>query len=390
MITEVLSGADQPDRLAKAVEGKRFGLLTNPTGINRRFESTWEICSKLTGAKLTALFACEHGIRGQRQAGVLFDDEIHDSLGIPVFSLYGKHKKPTLEMLELVDAIVFDIQDLGVRFYTYVTTLVYLLEGCAAAGKSVIVLDRPNPLGGSICEGGLLEPGYESMVGAWRLPFRSGLTIGETALYVNAQFKQPCDLQVIPLQGWNRTMEFPETGLPWIMPSPNMPTMDTVRVYAGTCMVEGTNLSEGRGTTKPFEMIGAPWLDGSAVCNVMNGLGLPGVHFQPLYFTPTFSKHEGELCGGVRLFVLDPASFQSVKTGLHLLECVQQLYPEQFEWLPPVSEGGRYFIDLLTGSDELRKSLHELGGRENVEAKWNSQMKQWRQLREPFLLYGEV
>jgi uncharacterized protein YbbC (DUF1343 family) len=389
MTAEVLSGADQPEWIERALDGKRFGLLTNPTGVNRRFESTWEQCSKMTRAKLTALFACEHGIRGQRQAGVLFDDEMDEALGIPVYSLYGKYKKPTLEMLESVDAVVFDIQDLGVRFYTYLTTLIYVLEGCAAAGKSVLVLDRPNPLGGAAYEGGLLEPGFESMVGACRIPFRSGLTIGETALYVNSQLEKPCDLQVIPLQGWNRQMEFPDTGLPWIMPSPNMPTMDTVRVYAGTCLFEGTNLSEGRGTTKPFEMLGAPWLDGSLVSKEINRLGLPGVHIQPLYFTPTFSKHQGELCGGVRLFVQDPTVFQSVKTGLHLLECVQRLYPEQFEWLPPAAEGRRFFIDLLTGSDELRKSLHEPNGRERVETKWNNQMKEWSQLRESFLMYGE-
>ncbi|MNI56465.1 hypothetical protein D3C73_1114710 [compost metagenome] len=253
----------------------------------------------------------------------------------------------------------------------------------------MVVLDRPNPLGGVTYEGGLMEPGYESMVGSCRIPFRSGLTIGEAALYVNAQLEQPCDLQVIPLQGWNRNMEFPETGLPWIMPSPNMPTMNSVRVYAGTCLFEGTNVSEGRGTTRPFEYIGAPWIDGHLVSKEMNQLGLPGLHVQPTYFTPTFSKHQGELCGGVMLFVLDPSAYESVKSGLHLLACVQRLYPEQFAWLPPYREGGRSFIDLLTGSDELRTTLHESGGLERIDLKWNEQMEEWGLIRQPFLLYKE-
>jgi uncharacterized protein YbbC (DUF1343 family) len=292
-------------------------------------------------------------------------------------------------MLEGLDAIVYDIQDLGVRFYTYLTTLIYMLKACAVAGKELIVVDRPNPLGGVRSEGGLMEPEYESMIGSCRIPFRSGLTIGETAAYVNAQLEKPCDLTVIPMLGWTRRMEYPETGLPWLQPSPNMPTMNTVRVYAGTCMFEGTNVSEGRGTTRPFEFIGAPWMDGVRVSGELNRQGLPGVYAHPVYFTPTFSKHQGELCSGVQLFVQDPSVYDSVGTGLRLLECVGRLHPNEFEWLPPYREGGKAFIDLLTGSDRVRTRLLARGGLVEIEASWSKQIEEWQRLREPFLLYRE-
>ncbi|WP_338012178.1 DUF1343 domain-containing protein [Paenibacillus beijingensis] len=341
------------DRLAACghpyLKGRRIGLVTNPTGITADFRTSVDVCSQLADAELTALFACEHGLYGQRQAGEKFGDETDERLGIPVFSLYGEHKKPTAEMLQTVDTVIFDIQDLGVRFFTYLSTLMYVMEMCALHGKSLLVLDRPNPLGGTAVEGGLLRKGYESMVGAWTMPIRTGMTIGELARMANDLRGLKCELDVIPLEGWTRAMEFTDTGLPWMMPSPNMPALDTVRVYAGTCFFEGTNLSEGRGTTRPFEWIGAPWIDGRQLAERMNGLGLAGVHFHPVYATPTFSKHQGVLCGGARLFVSDTAAYESVRTGLALLYEVQRLYPDRFEWLAPPKEGSRYFIDLLTG-----------------------------------------
>jgi uncharacterized protein YbbC (DUF1343 family) len=379
------------DRLAEAGEtwlaGLRIGLLTNPTGVNAGFVPTIELCARLKRCRLTALFACEHGIRGERQAGVLFEDERDERLGVPVFSLYspaGKRFRP--HMLEAVDAVLFDIQDVGVRFYTYLSTLQMALEACAAAGKPLVVLDRPNPLGGG-GEGGLLEPGFESFVGAARLPIRTGLTIGETALYLNSLLKQPCELKVLPLKGWRRGMAYEETGLPWMLPSPNMPSPETVRVYAGTCLFEGTNVSEGRGTTRPFEIVGAPWVDGERLARELNGRGLPGVHAQPWHFTPTFSKHQGELCGGVRLFVTEPQAFRPVATGLHLLDAVRTLFPDKFEWLPPYREGGRPFIDLLAGSALVRTALGEPHGLERILRAWERDEAQWRELRRPFLLY---
>ncbi|MEF3307090.1 exo-beta-N-acetylmuramidase NamZ family protein [Paenibacillus sp. GYB003] len=384
----VFSGADRLARsAAQYLDGKRFGLLTNHTGITRDFRSTIDVCASQSAGKLTAMFACEHGIRGERQAGVLFEDEVDPELGITVYSLYGKHRAPTPDMLEPLDAIVFDFQDLGVRFFTYLTTLIYTMQACAKAGKELIVLDRPNPLGGLQVEGGLLREGFQSMVGGWKIPFRTGLTIGEFARLVNDQSGMNCNLQVVPLEGWTRDMEFPQTGLPWTMLSPNMPTMDTARVYAGTCLFEGTNLSEGRGTTRPFEQIGAPWLNGKRVAEAMNKRGLPGVVFHPVYFTPMFSKHQGAICSGIQVYVTDPKTYQPVRTGLYLVEQVQKMHPDHFAWLPPFKEGSKSFIQLLTGSDVVPQTLHEPGAGEKIADEWDKEAAEWAKTREPYLLY---
>ena len=386
----VRTGADQlVDWAARHLNGARIGLLTNPTGVNGQFRSTIDVCADLTSVKLAALYACEHGIRGERQAGVLFEDETDSRLGIPVFSLYGKNKKPTADMLEHVDAVLFDIQDLGVRFYTYMTTMLYMMEACAKAGKTFVLLDRPNPLGGNVCEGGMLVPGFESMVGGFAVPFRTGLTLGEFAGYANAGLQPACDLRVVPLEGWSRDMEFPDTGLPWIMPSPNMPTMDTVRVYTGNCLFEGTNLSEGRGTTQPFEVVGAPWVDGAELSREMNRYGLPGVHFHPVTFTPMFSKHQGSLCGGVQTFVTDKNTYKSLESGLTLLHTITRMYPDRFEWIAPFKEGRKHFIDYLTGSDLVRTSISQESGLAGIVQRWSQEAEAWKRDREPFLLYGK-
>ncbi|MCI3918834.1 DUF1343 domain-containing protein [Paenibacillus sp. TRM 82003] len=379
--------ADSDPRVA----GRRVGLVTNPTGITSSFRTAPEVLASLPGVQLTALFACEHGLYGERQAGERFEDEVDDALGgVPVYSLYGSRRKaPDAETLADVDVVLFDIQDLGIRFYTYGTTLVYAMRACAAYGKPLLVLDRPNPLGGERAEGGLLAPGFESMVGAWRMPVRTGLTIGETALMANELLEIGCDVGVVKMTGWTRAMSYPETGLPWMLPSPNLPTIDSVRVYPGTCFFEGTNVSEGRGTTRPFEWIGAPWLDGRRTADAMNGLGLPGVRFHPAYATPTFSKHAGALCGGVRLFVVDAAAFEPVRVGLALLHTVARLHPERFEWLPPFREGMRPFIDLLTGGECVRLTLggDSDAGLERILTGWAWDAARWMEARTPYLLY---
>jgi uncharacterized protein YbbC (DUF1343 family) len=384
----VRTGADQLHEAAKSVfAGARVGLVTCAAALNSKFVSTVDSCAELKDAELTALFACEHGIRGERQAGVLFGDETDPRLGIPVFSLYGETKKPTEAMLAHVDAVLFDIQDIGVRFFTYLATLAYVMEACALSGKTLIILDRPNPFGGFCCEGGKLAPGYESFVGIAPIPFRTGMTIGEFALYMNDRLERKCDLKVVKLQGWRRTMEFDETGLPWVSTSPNTPTLDSCRVYPGTCLFEGTNVSEGRGTTRPFEMIGAPWLDGGMLAREMNGLRLPGVHFQPVYFTPAFSKHQGELCSGVQLYVTDKGTFRSVETGLRLVHHASRLAGDRFGWIPPFKEGRKPFIDYLTGSDLVRTKVQDEAGMERIVQLWNEDAEDWRREREPYLLY---
>lgn len=384
----IYSGADQLARAPSAyVDGKRFGLLSNQTGITRDYRSTIDVCVEQRAGTLAALFACEHGIRGERQAGVLFEDEVDPELHIPVYSLYGKHRAPTPEMLETVDALMLDYQDLGVRFFTYLTTLVYTMQACAKAGKELIVLDRPNPLGGSSVQGGILRDGYQSMVGVWKIPLLTGLTIGEFARLVNAESGMECNLTVVPLEGWVRGMEFPQTGMPWTMLSPNMPTMDAARVYPGTCLFEGTNLSEGRGTTRPFEQIGAPWMNGKRVAEAMNRLGLPGVVFHPVYFTPMFSKHQGALCSGVQLYVTEPRKLLQVRTGLCLLEQIRLLHPDECSWLPPYKEGSKPFIDLLTGSDVVRTTLQGAGAAERIADEWDREAAVWAKTRETHLLY---
>ncbi|OXM83234.1 exo-beta-N-acetylmuramidase NamZ family protein [Paenibacillus rigui] len=382
-------GADQlPSMGSKLLRNKRFALLTNPTGIDSKFRSTIDLCHQIDGAELTALFACEHGLRNEKQAGIYFEDELDPVYGIPVYSLYGTNRKPTAAMLQNIDAVVYDIQDLGIRFYTYLTTLVYMMQSCAEHKVELIVLDRPNPLGGCRIEGGLLEEGFFSMVGAWKMPVLSGMTIGEFARLVNSQLEQPCELQVVPLIGWNRSMEYPDTGLPWVMPSPNMPTIDTVRVYAANCLYEGTNVSEGRGTTKPFEMIGAPWMQHQRVCDAMNDMQLPGVWFQPVTFTPSFKKHTGLLCNGVMTYVTDKVQFRSAETGLRLLHQIQSMHPGEFDWYRG-NEEGLPFIDILTGSDQVRTTLHETGAVERIIAGWRKDCEAWKQLRKPYLLYEE-
>lgn len=388
----VQTGADRLGSLGwRYLQGKRYGLLTAPTGVTSDFVSTIDACADLQTGRLTALFACEHGIRGDRQFGVTFDDETDPVLGIPVYSLYSEsRRKPADYMLENLDAVVFDIQDLGIRFYTYLSTLIYAMQACAEFGKSFIVLDRPNPLGGTRWEGGLLEDGYQSMVGAWTIPVQTGMTIGEFALYVNDRLEQPCELYVVPMDGWKRGMTYYDTGLPWILPSPNMPTLDTVTVYAGNCVIEGTNLSEGRGTTKPYEMIGAPWLNARKLAKTLNGLSLPGVHFRPVTFSPTISKHKGELCEGVFTHVTDKTAYRSVTTGLYLLHHIIDQHGESFQWLPPYGKGedAKPFIDLLTGSDLVRRTVGEASGLRRIIDRWEEDCAAWREIREPYLLYG--
>ncbi|WP_225445648.1 exo-beta-N-acetylmuramidase NamZ domain-containing protein [Paenibacillus arenosi] len=387
-INKVRTGADQLSAIATdLLAGKRFGLLTNPTGINAQYRSTIDSCAAISEGKLTAFFACEHGLRSEKQAGIQFEDELDPVYGLPVYSLYGSNRKPTTSMLADLDVLIVDIQDLGIRFYTYLTTLIYVIEACAEHGVTLIVLDRPNPLGGTKVEGGLLNEQYRSMVGAWRMPMLTGMTIGEFARLINGQRDTPCDLKVIPLLGWNRKMEYSDTGLPWLMPSPNMPTIDTVRVYGGHCLFEGTNLSEGRGTTKPFELIGAPWLQSEKLCKVMNELQLPGVHFHPYTFTPMFSKHQGERCQGIFTYVTDRSTYQSVETGLHLVHYVMLLHEHNFEWLG--NEAGHPFIDLLTGDNRVRLQLHEAQGLNEIVESWSHDSTQWRESRKPFLLYEE-
>lgn len=348
----VNNGVDNICRIDNLLKDKKIGLITNPTGVNKNLESTIDIINK--NYNLCCLYSPEHGVRGNIQAGGKVKSYIDEETRKPVKSLYGASKKLTPEMLENIDVIIFDIQDVGARFYTYLYTMTYAMEGCKKKGIPFIVLDRINPLGGEKIEGTLLDKQFQSFVGKYPIPTRYGLTIGEFAKLVNIEENINCNLIVVPCSGWKRKLYYDETDLLWVMPSPNIPTIESAIAYIGTCVFEGTNLSEGRGTTKPFEIIGAPWLDAKKVINNMKNRNLQGVKLRQTYFRPTFSKHKDVDCNGIQIHITDRNSFQPFKTGLYILDEIRRNCSE-FQWLKPYKEGGHHFIDLLLGTDEIRE-----------------------------------
>ena len=378
-------GIDRIDDYLYLFEGKRVGLITNPTGVNSSLKSTIDILKEKT--HLVALFSPEHGIRGNIQAGEKLATYIDDKTGCTVYSLYGQTKRPTKEMLEQIDVLCIDIQDVGSRFYTYVYTMAYAMEACREYGKTFVVFDRPNPIGGYQVEGNILDLSFRSFIGYFPIPQRHGMTIGELAYLFNDAFGIGCDLTVIPMEGWSREMYWWDTGLLWVLPSPNMPTVNTAIVYNATCVFEGTNVSEGRGTTKPFEIIGAPWIDPEELADRMNAYHLPGVVFRPLYFTPTFSKYQGTMCGGVELMLTDPRAFQTVKTGWTLLYTIRMLYPDHFAFNPPYKEGMHPMIDLNVGNDFIRMNRYSL---EELDAILERDAASFAELKAKYHLYGVV
>ncbi len=373
----VLTGVD---RLAESpyrqwLEGKRIGLITNHTGVNCRLEPTEQVLSAIPGASLTALFAPEHGIRGRSQA----EEEIK-SRGI-VYSLYGKTRAPTPEMLSQVEVLVFDLQDVGARFYTYISTMLESMRAAAREEIPFVVLDRPNPITGTRVEGPVLEKGFESFVGSFRLPIRYGLTPGELARLLDSELQLQGRLKVVPLQGWRREFWHDETRLTWISPSPNMATLDTATLYPGFCLIEGTNLSEGRGTTHPFELVGAPWLNNERLVRQLNGLGLAGVVFRIQDFEPWFSKYQGEACNGVQIHVVDRSAFQPISALLHFLAGVIRLHPDEFRFQP--------FFDRLAGNSWIRRELKKGAGAAEIQSGWQAELQRFRALRGQFFLYPE-
>lgn len=390
-LTKVRTGLEvlleeQLDLLA----GKRTGLITNHTGVDSRLQSTVDRLASHPDVNLVALFGPEHGLRGDVQAGdevATFTDE---RTGLPVYSLYGKTKdtrKPTAAMLQDVDVLVCDLQDGGSRYFTYVYTMAYAMEAAAKQSIPYVLLDRPNPIGGDAVEGNIVHADFRSFVGAYALPVRHGMTMGEIATLLNAEYAIGADVHVVKMDGWKRSDYFWETGLPWVSPSPNVPSPHTLVVYPGTCLFEGTNLSEGRGTTRPFEWIGAPWLDGYRWADTLNELQLPGVMFRPVHFVPTFSKHKDTPCQGVEVHVTDPRAFRPVRTGIHLLATAREQDETAFAWLEPPRRGGRYFIDLLAGTDELRRHLDAGDDPSELIRRWDAELPDWLPVRARYTFY---
>ena len=381
MKAHVLSGLDGISRFDDLLQGKRVGLMTNPTGIDHQLRSSIDILNERYG--LSALFGCEHGVRGDAQAGDRVDTYTDAQTGVTVYSVYGKSDRMTREMLDTFDVLVFDIQDVGARFYTYLYSLSYAMEECAKAGKTVLVLDRINPIGGIRRGGTILDLRFRSFVGDYELPTQTGLTIGEYARYIRHYLKLDLDLHVAPLTGWSRGMYLDDTDLPWVAPSPNCQSLATALVYIGTCVFEGVNVSEGRGTTQPFELIGSPWMDAAALEKRMAALDMPGLHFRRASFKPTFSKYQNELCHGVQVHITDREKADVFLGGLKLLETIRDMYPEKLEYLS-WGESRIHSLDKLLGTDAFRAGRLTA---DEVSQTYAPGVAAFSEAVKPFLLY---
>lgn len=363
------------------LKGKKAGLITNPTGVDSRLNSSIDLLHQDPDIELTALFGPEHGVRGDAQAGDKVESYIDEKTGLPVYSLYGDTRKPTPEMLKNIDVLLFDIHDVGTRFYTYIYTMAYAMEAAKENDIPFIVLDRPNPQGGIKVEGPVLDPNYSSFVGRYPIPLIHGMTAGELAKLFNQEFNIGADLTVVKMKGWKRRMSFEDTGLPFVLPSPNMPTVDTSAVYPGTGLIEGTNISEGRGTTKPFELIGAPFIKSTELAEKLNSLKLSGIRFRAASFTPTFSKHQNKLCHGVELYVTNRSAFQPVKTGISIIKTIHDLYPEDFQFLSSNN------FNRLIGNGWVKTMIEEGASVEEIVKKYEAEQKRFMDIREKYLLY---
>jgi uncharacterized protein YbbC (DUF1343 family) len=374
--------------------GRRVGLLCNPTAVDVELRHAVDLLASRSDVQLTALFGPEHGVRGDAQYMVEVGDERDARTGLPVYSLYGSTEAsltPTAASLDDIDVMVFDVQDIGSRYYTYVWTMVLAMRACAKAGKSFVVLDRPNPIGGTLVEGGSIAPGYESFVGLVSCPNRHGMTAGEIARWRHKVEGLDLELAVIGMQGWTRDMHYDHTGLPWVLPSPNMPTVDTALVYPGMCLLEGTELSEGRGTTRPFELAGAPHIDGYKLAAALAAMELPGVKFRPTVFTPSWEKHAKRACGGVQLHVSNPLTYRPYLTGVAFIKACRDLAPSEFQWRTRAYEFVDKIpaIDLLNGDPSLREGIDAGASLDELAARWPRHEGAFAEERAEFLLYSE-
>jgi uncharacterized protein YbbC (DUF1343 family) len=372
------------------LHGQRVGIVCNHASVDHELANMVDRLASLSDVTLGAIFGPQHGFRSDVQDNMIETPHVDDpGRRVPIYSLYSETREPTAEMLRGLDVLVIDLQDIGARIYTYIYTMANCLRACGRHGIPVIVCDRPNPIGGNEIEGNLLVPGFESFVGLFPIPMRHGMTIGELALLFNQQFNLNANLEVIAMDGWRREMYFDATGLPWVMPSPNMPTLDTAIVYPGTVLFEGVMLSEGRGTTRPFELVGAPWIEAERFAKAMNALLLPGAHFRPAVFEPTFQKYAKQPCAGCQIHVLDRDAFRPVLTGAALIQMFRSADAETFTWRQPPYEYEQHKlpIDILAGSEALRVQVESGVAPAQMAASWRDDEETFRRLRQPFLLY---
>lgn len=387
----VNSGIDRFEKsFPRKFHGSKAGLLIHPASVNKKIIHSKDILKKSKKLRIEAFFGPQHGIFGNTQDNMIeWEGFIDKETGLPVYSLYGETRKPTKQMLGAIEILIIDLQDIGARYYTFIWTMALCMEACEELGIPLIVLDRVNPIGGHLTEGPSLQHDFRSFVGLHPLSVRHGMTIGELAIYFKDRFYPKLDLSVIPLKGWQRNQWFDQTGLPWVMPSPNMPTLDTATVYPGMCLLEGTILSEGRGTTRPFEIFGAPFVKPEKLVKRIMEYSLKGVIFRPLYFTPTFNKFSGELCGGVQIHVTDRDRFKPFKTAVAILLSIHDLYPNINLWRKPPYEYEfeKLPFDILTGSDRLRKYIEAGVKLSHIEEWCNIEKKNFEKLRKNYLLY---
>lgn len=372
------------------MKDKKLGLLCNQASTDSMFRHSRDLIFSTFPGSLTCLFTPQHGFFCEKQDNMIESDHALDAVtGLPVFSLYGETREPSQEMFEHMDILLVDLVDVGTRVYTFMYTLAYCLQAAARLGKKVVVLDRPNPVGGDLLEGNLVEDEYRSFVGLYPIPMRHGLTFGELGQLFNTHFGIHADYDVIRMDGWQRQMYFAETGLPWLFPSPNMPTEATALVYPGQVIWEGTNISEGRGTTLPFEIFGAPFIEYDKVVAVVSKKDLPGCILRPLVFQPTSNKWAGQDCKGFQLHVTDLRAFRPYRTSLTLLQATSQLYPEEFKLKPPPYEYEyeKMPLDLIIGSRSIRKAVLDGADVEELEATWQADLLEFDDVRQKCLLY---
>ena len=375
---------------SSSLDGKRVGVVCNPASVDGELRHVADLFARHPKVKLAALFGPQHGFRSDVQDNMIETGHGQDDVRrVPVYSLYSETREPTAGMLAGLDALVIDLQDVGSRIYTFIYTMANCLVAARRHGVKAIVCDRPNPIGGTDVEGPMLVRGFESFVGQYPIPMRHGMTIGELAQLLNGEFGIGAKLEVIKMDGWTRDMYFDATGLPWVMPSPNMPTLDTAIVYPGTVLFEGTNVSEGRGTTRPFEITGAPWPIAGRFAEQMNAIGLAGVFFRPAVFEPTFQKHAKTACAGCQMHVLDRRVFKPVEAGVALIAAYRAADPTQFAWRQPPYEyeHTKMPIDILAGSSELREQIDAGTSARDIARSWTASADAFRKIRARFLLY---
>jgi uncharacterized protein YbbC (DUF1343 family) len=379
-----MTGLDCVDSYNKVFRGKRIGIITNHTAYDSKGRYIVDVFKNMPDVKITALFGPEHGLWGKEQDAIKIDNQLDPTYRLKVFSLYGKTIKPTPEMLQNIDVLVFDIQDIGARFYTYIYTMSLAMEAAAENNMRFVVLDRPNPINGLRVEGNLLEPAFSSFVGLYPIPVRHGMTAGELAKMFNGQgwLKNgvKANLVIIPMKGWRRSMWYDQTGLTFIKTSPNMPNLETATIYPGLCLLEGTNISEGRGTNMPFRQFGAPWIDSKHLAEQLNKLYLPGMRFEPVSFRPTFSKYKNQLCNGVRIITKERDQLEPYFSGIKIVNEIYRMYPRDFQWKV------KHF-DRLCGTSMIRETITNQSPLDSLRKKWQVGFKSFHDIRKKNLLY---